>query len=87
MDTILCRRTQRVLRKDFTVAYNHKLYQIEETIYASKVMFHDRIDGSVRIDCKDRALRFNEITERPLKELKESMVVPKKRFTPPKVLR
>ena len=84
LDTILCRRTERVLRNDFTVAHNHKLYQIEETIRASKVMVHDRIDGSLSIDYKGRALRFKEITERPLTEPKDSMVVPKKkRFTPP----
>jgi hypothetical protein len=84
LDTILCRRTERTLRNDFTVAHNHQLYQIEETIRASKVMVQDRIDGSIRIHYKGRALRFKEITERPVRERKESMVLPKKKlFTPP----
>jgi hypothetical protein len=84
LDTILCRRTERALRNDFTVAHNHKLYQIEETIQTSKVMVQDRIDGSIRIYYKGRALRFKEITERPVRERKEPVVVPKKKpFTPP----
>jgi len=32
LDTILCVRTERALRNDFTVAHNKKLYQIEDTI-------------------------------------------------------
>lgn len=84
LDTILCRRTERALRNDFTVAHNHKLYQIEETIQTSKVMVQDQIDGSIRIYYKDQALRFKEITERPVRERKELVVVPKKKpFTPP----
>jgi hypothetical protein len=84
LDTILCRRTERALRNDFTVAHNHKLYQIEETIQTSKVMVQDQIDGSLRIYYKGRALRFKEITERPVRERKELVVVPKKKpFTPP----
>ena len=84
LDSILCIKTERTLRNDFTVAHHHKLYQIEGTVRASKVMVHDRIDGSLSIDYKGRALRFKEITERPLTESKDSMVVPKKkRFTPP----
>ena len=49
LDTILCRRTERALRNDFTVAHNNKLSEIEETIRASMVMVQDRIDGSIRI--------------------------------------
>jgi hypothetical protein len=72
LDAILCKETQRTLRNDFTVAHNSKLYQVEETIRASKVMVQDRIDGSLRIYYKERALRFREITERPLREKKPS---------------
>ena len=70
LDAILCKKTERTLRNDFTVAHNSKLYQVEQTIQASKVTVQDRIDGSVRIYYKDRALRFREITERPLSEKK-----------------
>ena len=70
LDAILCRKTERTLRNDFTVAHHSKLYQVEQTIQASKVTVQDRMDGSVRIYYKDRALRFREITERPLRENK-----------------
>jgi hypothetical protein len=47
LDAILCIKTERALRNDFTVAHNRKLYQVEEMIKASKVMVQDRIDGSM----------------------------------------
>jgi hypothetical protein len=75
LDAILCKKTERTLRNDFTVAHNNKLYQVEEAIQASKVMVQDRMDGSIRIYYKGRALRFREITERPLREKKQPVVV------------
>lgn len=84
LDAILCKKTERTLRNDFTVAHNSKLYQVEEAIQASKVMVQDRIDGSLRIYYKDRALRFREITERPLREKKPLALTKRtKPYTPP----
>ena len=68
LDTILCIKTERALRNDFTVAHNKKLYQIEETIKASKVMVQERVDGSMIMTHKGGALRFKEIIERPVRE-------------------
>ncbi len=84
LEAILCKRTERTLRNDFTVAHNSKLYQVEEAIQASKVMVQDRIDGSLRISYKDRTLRFREITERPLRD-KKPLALTKKTssYTPP----
>jgi transposase len=84
LDAILCIKTERALRNDFTVAHNRKLYQVEDAIHASKVMVQDRIDGSIRIYHKDRALRVKEITTRPLRKKKPS-VNPRriKPYTPP----
>ena len=65
LDAILCIKTERTLRNDFTVAHNRKLYQVEDKVNTSKVMVQDRLDGSIRITYKNRALRFREITERP----------------------
>ena len=65
LDTILCIKTERSLRNDFTVAHNRKLYQIEDTVKASKVMVQERVDGSMIITHQGRSLRFKEITERP----------------------
>ena len=85
LDAILCIKTQRTLRNDFTVAHNRKLYQVEDKIHAAKVMVQERIDGSMRIYHKDRALRFKEITARPLRQ-KKPLVIPKrtKPYTPPR---
>jgi len=84
LDAILCIKTERALRNDFTVAHHRKLYQVEETIKASKVMVQDRIDGSMVMVHQDRALRFKEITERPLREKKQPVVARRRKsYIPP----
>ena len=80
LDAILCMKTERTLRNDFTVAHNHKLYQVEEATKASKVIVQDRMDGSMRITYQGQALRFREITERPIRKNKQP--VAKKRRKP-----
>jgi len=68
LDRILCVKTERLLRNDFTIAHNSKLYQIENNIRAKKVIVEERIDGSMIIRYKDTALKFKEITNRPKKK-------------------
>jgi hypothetical protein len=82
LDTILCIKTERSLRNDFTVAHNKKLYQIEETIKASKVMVQERVDGSTIMTHKGGSLRFKEITTRPVKQPKELPVIVRTRKPP-----
>jgi len=65
LNGILCMKTERTLRNDFTVAHNNKFYQVEDHISTPKVVVQDRLDGSIRITYKNRALRFMEISERP----------------------
>ena len=85
LDKILCVKTKRVLRKDFTVAHNGKLYQIEDNLRAKDVMVEERIDDSMLITHKDTNLRYKEITTRPKKEQKEaSMPVAKEAYILPK---
>jgi transposase-like protein len=83
LDAILCIKTERTLRNDFTVAHHRKLYQIEDKVNASKVTVQDRMDGSIRITHKNRALRFREITERPILEKRASPVVKVRRSSIP----
>jgi transposase len=84
LDAILCMKTERTLRNDFTVAHNHKLYQIEEATRASKVIVQDRVDGSMRITYQGQALRFREIAERPIRENKQLVLRRRKRtYIPP----
>ncbi len=84
LDAILCVKTERTLRNDFTVAHNHKLYQIEEATRASKVIVQDRMDGSMRITYQGQALRFREIKERPIRENKQPIVTKRRKtYIPP----
>jgi hypothetical protein len=75
LDTILCVKTERSLRNDFTVAHNKKLYQIEDTVRAAKVVVQERIDGSMRMIYRDQLLRFKEIIERPVREEKAPVMM------------
>ena len=85
LDAILCIKTERTLRNDFTVAHNHKLFQIEDKVRGAKVMVQDRLDGSLVMTYKGQRLRFREITTRPVKEQKEQPVIVRirKPYTPP----
>jgi transposase len=68
IDGILCVKTARALRNDFTVAHDRKLYQILDNVRTKKVMVEDRLNSSVVIRHKDKTLRFKEINVRPKKE-------------------
>jgi len=63
----LCIKTSRALRNDFTVVHEGRLYQIEENIRAEKLIVEQRLDGSLRLTHKNRALKHREITARPAK--------------------
>ena len=68
LDKVLCLKTKRALRNDFTVAHNGKLYQIFNNIRTGEVMVEERIDATMIIRYKDTILKFKEITARPKKE-------------------
>jgi len=68
LERILCRKTERFLRNDFTVSHNGKLYQVEERTRAKRVVVEERLDGSIAIVHKDRSFRFREITKRPQRQ-------------------
>jgi hypothetical protein len=85
LDHILCMKASRALRNDFTVAYNKKLYQIEDPIRATQVQVHERLDGSIVLLSKDRSLKYREILTRPVKAKKQPVRIgPKKTTIPPK---
>ena len=68
LDNILCIRTQRGLRNDYTVAHKKKLYQIMYKTEARKVQVEEKINGTMAITFEGRRLKFKEITERPEKQ-------------------
>ena len=68
LDRILCVKTDRVLRNDFTVAHDKKLYQVLDNVRAKKVTVEEHIDGSMIIRHKEASLKFKEITKRVKRE-------------------
>ena len=83
LERVLCRKTERFLRNDFTVAHNGKLYQVEERTRAKTVVVEDRLDGTMAIMHKDRSFRFREITKRPQREEKAKPVRLRRVYIPP----
>lgn len=64
---VLCIRTERVLRKDFTVAHEGKLYQVLDHIQAKTVLVEERMDETMVIRHRGQKLRFKSILVRALK--------------------
>ncbi|MFH1778992.1 MAG: hypothetical protein ABH847_03060 [Candidatus Omnitrophota bacterium] len=68
LNAVFCIKTIRVLRNDFTVAYNNRLYQVEDNVNAEKVTVEERGNGSIHISSGNTALKSKEITTRPKKQ-------------------
>jgi len=68
LDKVLCVKTARALRNDYTIAHNTKLYQIQDNLSAKEVIVEERVDGVMLITYKNRSLKFKEIVTRPQKE-------------------
>lgn len=66
LERILCIRTERSLRKDFTIVHEGQLYQVEESLSAKKIWVEQRLDGSVHLTYKGKALRYQRIHSRPI---------------------
>jgi len=67
LDTILSIKTDRSLRNDFTIAHNKNLYQIKSNIRAKKLTVEERTDGTMRITHNGQQLKYQEITDRPVR--------------------
>jgi transposase len=68
LDRILCIRTERAIRNDFTVAHNKRLYQVLDNVRAEQVVIEEYVNGSMKIWHKDTSLRFKTISTKPKKE-------------------
>jgi hypothetical protein len=83
LDRILCLKTTRCLRKDFTIAHQGGLYQIHETVRAPHVLVEEHVDGTMRITHQGRTLGFHAITSRPMKAAEAKKVHrPRRPVTP-----
>jgi transposase len=67
LDAILCRKTERVLRNDYTVAHNSRLYQVTAKVSTRKVIVEERLNGRTYITYKGRNLAYRIISQRPVK--------------------
>ena len=67
LDRILCLKTTRVLRRDWTVAHHGQLYQVHTNVRATHVMVEERLDGTIRLTHQGRPLDYRVITARPQK--------------------
>jgi len=77
LDAILCLRTRREVQNDFTVRYRNRFFQIEEEqpvrVYRkAQITVQERLDGSIHLVFKGRALNFHAIPGRPLQTVPHS---------------
>lgn len=82
LDAILCIKTERSLRNDFTIAHNKKLYQILNKTVGKKVTVEERINGAMCVTCNGVRLKYKKIIVRPLKEQPKSQLKLKKIYRP-----
>lgn len=71
LDRILCIKTERVLRNDFTVSYECKLYQVLDNVRGKKIVVEDRVDGKIVLRCGNLKLRCKPILLRPKKVVEQ----------------
>jgi hypothetical protein len=65
LDRILCIKTKQVLRRDWTVAHNGHLYQVQTNVRATQVVIEERVDGTLRITHQGHVLAYARIAVRP----------------------
>lgn len=69
LDSILCLKTLRVVRNDFTVQYDGKLYQILESKVGKTVTVEEHTNGKIRLSFQGRRLIFKIIEKFPAPKL------------------
>jgi hypothetical protein len=83
LDRILCLKTTRCLRRDWTVAHHGHLYQVQTNVRATHGQVEERVDGTMRMTHHGRPLDFHEITSRPMKAVEAKKVHrPRRPVTP-----
>lgn len=84
LQDILCVRTERTLRNDFTIAHKKRLYQITDNVNAKKVVVQENTNGSMFIIHNGIRLKYKEITTHTEKKLKKSEIDrPIRKYIPP----
>jgi transposase len=65
LNRILCIKTTRCLRRDWTVVHHGHLFQVRTNVRAAHVIVEDRVDGTMRITHNGRPLNYHAIPARP----------------------
>ena len=63
---ILCLKTERALRNDWTVIHHRRRYQVEDRTRATRVVVEERFNGTMYIRYQGQRLRYQEIALRPM---------------------
>jgi transposase len=64
LESVFCFRRAHILRNDFTVADQRKLYQVLDTAHVREVEVQENLDGQIKIVGNGRCLRYKEIHQR-----------------------
>jgi transposase len=83
LDGVLCIKTERLLRNDFTLSYNKKLYQIQSQTTAQRVIVEERLDGSLVMTYQGAILTYEEIMQRPMVHKAHKVRTEKTAYIPP----
>jgi transposase len=67
LDHILCIKTTRALRRDWTVAHNGHLYQVHTNVRTRQVVMEDRLDGTLCMTHRGHVLAYHPIAARPVR--------------------
>ena len=62
---VFCIRTERTVKRDFTIAHESKLYQLEQATRARKVTVEEWLDGALHLTYRGADLRYHPIPRRP----------------------
>ena len=84
LDRILCVKTRRIVRRDWTVAHHGQLYQLETNVRATQVVVEERLDGTLRITHRGHLLAAHAIVARPVRVTAPPPSVPPRRAVKPK---
>jgi transposase len=84
LDRILCLKTTRVVRRDWTVAHHGRLYQLDTHVRATQVMVEERLDGTITLTHHGRPLRSHAIAARPVQVAAPLPLVTPRRPVKPK---
>jgi hypothetical protein len=82
LKSILCIKKERVLRNDFTVSYENKLYQVLDRLSGRKIVVQESLAGKISLVYKGRELNFKEIVIRPKLEKEVEIKMPRKIHRP-----